>query len=190
MSDEQLDIFRAYAADAAYAQLLEGGIKNLSMRKLSRRLDCSTQKLYSNFKNKDELLLAIATHLRERIKKSDLLVKQCSDPLRYLLDLTFNTLQFFVSEPIALEILIEQRYRLEALSLENSDDPYCIALRALNCPELSKIKAFDDALSAIRLLIVGATHCLYGASESQQHKIFASTEYALCSMLEGWGLKR
>ncbi|MFC2049215.1 TetR/AcrR family transcriptional regulator [Chlamydiota bacterium] len=185
MSERQSeDLFRASAADAAYALLQEEGVKGLSMRKLASHLGWSTQKLYSNFKNKDELLLAVALNLRKRIREHDLAVKPAQDPVRYLLDLTFNTLQFFVNEPAALEILMEQRYRLDAICAEDLNDPYTVALKAL--PGLSEEKAFDAALNAIRLLLVGATYCLRDASAAQRKKIFKGTEYALCSMLQGW----
>lgn len=188
MNDKQNpSAFRALAVDEAYARLQEEGIEGLSMRKLAKQMGWSTQKLYSNFKNKDELLLAIAVRLREHIRNLDFSVKQDKNPLRYLLDLTFSTLQFFVNEPAALEILMEQRYRLDAVDSEDPNDPYHLALKALNCPKLSKTKAFDDALSSIRLLLVGATYCLRDASVAQRKAIFKGAEYTLCSMLHGWG---
>lgn len=190
IDNQSQEIFRALAVDGAYEQLQEAGIKGLSMRKLARRIGWSTQKLYSNFKNKDELLLAIATHLRERIRTHNLIVKKGSDPLHYLLDLTFGTLQFFVREPAALEVLMEQRYRLDILSPQDFNDPYHLALKALGCSGLSEAKAFDDALNSIRLLLVGATYCLRDVSAAQSKEIFRGTEHALCSMLHSWGYRK
>jgi AcrR family transcriptional regulator len=179
--------FRTLAVEEAYALLQAEGIEGLSMRKLANQMGWSTQKLYSNFKNKDELLLSIATLLRERIRKLDLSVKKDKDPLRYLLDLTQGTLQFFVKEPAALEVLMEQRYRLDAVNSKGLSDPYHLALKALNCPRLSAAKAFEDALNSIRLLLVGATYSLRNASVAQRKAIFKGAEHALCSMLRGWG---
>ncbi len=181
------DVFNTLAANEAYILIQEGGIEGLSMRKLASKLDCSTQKLYSNFENKDGLLLRVAARLRERIRKHDLSVKQDKDPLRYLLDLTFNTLKFFLNEPAALEVLMQQRYRIDVIDTDDTLDPYYLALKALNCPRLSTPKALDEALSAIRLLLVGATYSLQGASTAQSKAIFKGTEHALCSMLRGWG---
>lgn len=187
---QKTNAFHDLAVSEAYARLQEEGIEGLSMRKLAKQMECSTQKLYSNFKNKDELLLAIAVRLREHIRNLDLSVKQDKNPVRYLLDLTFRTLQFFVNEPAALTLLMQQRYRLDAIDSEDPNDPYHLALKALNCPKLSKAKALDEALSSIRLLLVGATYSLRGASVAQSKAIFKSTEYALCSILQGWGYNK
>lgn len=186
-ADPRVKQFQASVVDEAYLLLQNEGIEGFSMRKLAKSIGWSTQKLYSTFKNKDEILLAVATHLRERIRQRNLTVKQEADPLRYFLDLTFSALQFYVDEPVALEVLMAQRYRLDAPITDDANEPYFQALKGMNCPALKESAAFDDALNSIRILLIGASYCLRGASAPQRQQVFRRTEFALYSMLRSWG---
>ena len=58
---EELAVIRANMLDHALALINEDGFEGFSMRKLSRRLGVSVVTIYSYYKNKDELYLAILT---------------------------------------------------------------------------------------------------------------------------------
>ena len=72
------DAFCKKIADEALELIKEQGLEALSMRKLAKALGFSTQKLYSNFKDKDALLLFVAKELTRHLIASN---ATCEDPI-------------------------------------------------------------------------------------------------------------
>ena len=74
-------VTRSDIVEAGFMQLITKGQKGFSSRKIAQKLNCSTQPIYLEFKNMDELYEAVLGQFEKIIKRIDETVVDHSDPL-------------------------------------------------------------------------------------------------------------
>ena len=144
----------------------------------------------SNFRNKEELLLAIDQYIRGRINKKMKGVSRGPDPLENVIALASTTLHFFLQEPAAIEVLKEVRYKQEETPSPREDKAQQLfrdAVSDLQCPALIQPAAFEEALEAIRVMLVGAGECIRITKPQKREVVLTATLNGLRSLIKGWG---
>lgn len=185
---KEAEAFRQMVLDESYKMIKSEGLKEFSMRKLALAIGWSTQKLYSSFENKEEILKALGKHFRDLIWEQQKSIVLGVDPLKYLLSLTRVSLLFFSKEPAAYEILIQTHLENGEEPLEKAQEVYQEALKALKIPSLKGKKAFQMAIDAIRMLLIGATQYMQKVPEESRDEVLKAAESALRTLLIGYGM--
>ncbi len=180
--------FRQMVMEESYKIIRSEGLKAFSMRKLATNIGWSTQKLYSTFQNKDEILIALGKHFRDLIWEQQKSIALGDDPLEYLMALTRVSLLFFSKEPAAYEILIHTHLANGKAPLEKAQDVYQEALKALKIPSLKNKQAFLQAVESVRMLLIGATHYMQMVDEEYRPEVLKGAERALRTLLLGLGM--
>jgi AcrR family transcriptional regulator len=92
--------------DAAREVLLSEGYRNLSLRKIARKIDVSATSIYLHFENKDHLIHTLIEEaierLNERLKES---VESESSPLKMLENLAWAYVQFALDHPREYQVI-------------------------------------------------------------------------------------
>lgn len=92
--------------DAAREVLLSEGYRNLSLRKIARKIDVSATSIYLHFENKDHLVHTLIEEaierLNERLKES---VESESSPLKMLENLAWAYVQFALDHPREYQVI-------------------------------------------------------------------------------------
>ncbi|RSU03281.1 hypothetical protein CBF31_06080 [Vagococcus fessus] len=74
-------VTRSDIIEAGFMQLITKGPKGFSSRKIAHKLNCSTQPIYLEFKNMDELHVAVLGQFEKIIKRIDEIAVEHTDPL-------------------------------------------------------------------------------------------------------------
>lgn len=92
--------------DAAREVLLSEGYRNLSLRKIARKIDVSATSIYLHFENKDHLVHTLIEEAIERLNQHlEESVKIQSAPLKMLENLAWAYVQFALDQPREYQII-------------------------------------------------------------------------------------
>ncbi|WP_414838663.1 TetR/AcrR family transcriptional regulator [Carnobacterium sp. TMP28] len=167
-------ILKSHILDTAYAVVKKEGFEGFTARNIAKTMDCSTQPIYLEFKNmddlKNELYVKIKDYLTETIFAND----RSEDPI---LNICLNFVHFAKDEPIFFK----------ALFLENHLEPK----KMHNLPYEEMLKAFEDqaqtnSLSEAekRVLFETIWISVYGTAALLAQNLIELDEVALKNSLE------
>lgn len=90
------EIFKQQILEVAYKMAIENGVDSLTARKVAEAADCSTQPIYLEFKNMNDLRHQVLEMIQEKIKSSVFEESFVGDPL---IDLELSYIYFAAKHP-------------------------------------------------------------------------------------------
>lgn len=111
---------RAALLKSAAKMISEGGIENVTMRALSNRIGVSRTALYQHFKNKNDLLSAVAadSYARLKIRLHDIRSDDASDLLSRLHDMSVAYVNFALEHPHQYKLMFGDEVLKDGISPE------------------------------------------------------------------------
>src|SRR5438093_3859665 len=168
------DRAREAILQAALELILEKGPDNLSLREVARRSDYSPAGLYEHFKNRDELVEAVAAEGLSRLRAHLGAVSQDLPSRRRLVELGMAYVEFARQNPEHFALIFSYSATGDGLSNEVTSDnsPYGMFLRAataaLTAGKIAGQKDYGPAETAYGLwalahgmAMLQATHLRY-----------------------------
>lgn len=90
------EIFKQQILEVAYKMAIENGVDSLTARKVAEAADCSTQPIYLEFKNMNDLRHQVLEMIQEKLKSSVFEESFVGDPL---IDLDLSYIYFAAKHP-------------------------------------------------------------------------------------------
>lgn len=90
------EIFKQQILEVAYKMAIENGVDSLTARKVAEAADCSTQPIYLEFKNMNDLRHQVLEMIQEKLKSSVFEESFVGDPL---IDLELSYIYFAAKHP-------------------------------------------------------------------------------------------
>lgn len=90
------EIFKQKILEVAYKMAIENGVDSLTARKVAEAADCSTQPIYLEFKNMNDLRHQVLEMIQEKLKSSVFEESFVGDPL---IDLELSYIYFAAKHP-------------------------------------------------------------------------------------------
>jgi AcrR family transcriptional regulator len=111
---------KAALLKSAAKMIAEGGVENVTMRALSNRIGVSRTALYQHFKNKNDLLSAVAadSYARLKIRLHDIRSDDASDLLSRLHDMSVAYVNFALEHPNQYKLMFGDEVLKDGISPE------------------------------------------------------------------------
>lgn len=189
--EREKEQFVATVIQVAGKLMREGGLANLSLRKLATGLEYSTSKLYQVFKNKQDLLLFLGEEICQRQNNRFQYAEENANPEEALLKFMHDAVSFYAEEPWSAEILAaiefnnEEKDRLP--TFREASDNFTRYVAALNLPLLANPKSLHSGITMMRFLLMGALSILRPDSSIDEKKsVIKIVNDGMQVMLAGW----
>lgn len=167
-------ILKSHILDTAYAVVKKEGFEGFTARNIAKTMDCSTQPIYLEFKNMDDLKNELYTKIKDYLTETIFTNDRSEDPI---LNICLNFVHFAKDEPIFFR----------ALFLENHLEPK----KMHNLPYEEMLAAFEqnpktDSLNKAekRSLFESIWISVYGTAALLAQDLIELDEVALKNSLE------
>ncbi|SEL18560.1 transcriptional regulator, TetR family [Carnobacterium iners] len=167
-------ILKSHILDTAYAVVKKEGFEGFTARNIAKTMDCSTQPIYLEFKNMDDLKNELYTKIKDYLTETIFANKRSEDAI---LNTCLNFVHFAKDEPIFFR----------ALFLEDHLDPK----RMYNLSYEEMLTAFEEkaktsSLSKVekRTLFETIWISVYGTAALLAQSLIELDEVALKNSLE------
>lgn len=110
-------ITREQILKAAYDVVATDGFDKFTARNVAAKMKCSTQPIYLEFKNMDELRSVLFEQIKEQLLESTFACEHIGDPV---IDLVINYIEFAAQQPTLYNSLFVQAHQQQELINEFS----------------------------------------------------------------------